>query len=214
MSLIKSKAINSALTTYHIICVSNEISASATNNFNRLHIQKRELTTVKGPDNILATGRTASNCLGETKDWRTDPDEMQRVKFLLQTLKEQLLQRREQQITRLQELVNEINSKQMPTDNTVDTRAAAHHVKLDAKSSVKTVLLNDLVGSDNGAMQSIADATAKLKEIQSNITETRRARIHKRAATEKLTADTINITNLIIPPNRKMFEGKITFPLL
>lgn len=181
---------------------------------NRLRIQKSELTTVKGPDNILASGRTAGNCLDDTKDWRTNPDEMQRVKFLLQTLKEQLLQRREQQIARLQELVNEINAKHTPTDNIVESRAAAHHVLLDAKSTVKTVLLNDLVGSDNGAKQSIADASARLKEIKSNIEETRRARIHKRAATEKLTADTINITNLIIPPNRKMFEGKISFSLM
>lgn len=208
MSILKSKIVNSTLTSYQIICVFNEPPASAKIH-PRLRIQKSDLTTVKAPENVHASGRTASKCMDNSKDWRTNPDEMQRIKFLLQTLKEQLLHRRDEQIIRLQELVNEINSKQTPTDHTLDGRAAAHHVKLGAQSSVKTIVLNRLHGSENGTKESIATATAKLKQIETNIEEMRRGRLHKRAAHDKLIADTINVTNLIIPPIQNIFEGKL-----
>lgn len=211
ISLIKSKAVNTTATLYSAVCIYNDVGLNVTGL--RLQIKRINLATVKGSNGIISSARNVTkSCEPVENDWRSNPSEMLRTKFLLQELKEQLLHRRDIYIIQIKELMQKIDtlkSNQAPLPSIISNNLkkqqtiSAHHIELDSKTSVKQInLTNTRIGREVNHLPAkqltIKMATTWLKQMQLKIDEGRNEMMNKRSADNDLETQTITVGELIM----------------
>lgn len=216
ISLVKAKAANSIATSYQTVCIYKDTIQQGL----WLQVKRNDLTVIQGAEGFISSARTVTkSCEREQKDWRSDPTEIQRMKFLLHELKEGLSHRRDTYFAQIKELLNQVKllrAEQVPnpaiTDFDLNRKRAisAQRIQLDGQSSVQKIVLTNVdgaAGDPSSAEQlSVATAIAKLKQMKSNIEGERNGALRKRSADVDLNAETINVRDLIVEdPN--VFKG-------
>lgn len=215
LSLLKLKAFNSSTITYQTICVFRQTLASDGNGFS-IRIKKNDFIVLEADANLVTSARNATNnCADRPNDWRANPTEMRRIKFLLNDLKEQLLQRRDHYVGRAKHLLAEISAKMngaqalgIANHNVV----AAQRARLTATASAKSIHINSAHGIEATSQKyaTINAATQKLKEISARIKQNRDGGHRKRSIDEDITGETVTVKNLIVP-NTNAWKGTMFY---
>lgn len=214
ISLVKSKPANSTATSYKAVCIYKDTIQQGL----WLQIKRNDLTVIQGAEGFISSARNVTKiCETDEKDWRSDPNEMRRMKFLLLELKEQLAHRRDTYFAEIKELLNQVKAltaeqARSPaiTDVDLNERRAisAQRIRLDDQSSVqKIVLAGEAAADPPSAVQlSVPTAIERLKQMISNIEGERNGALRKRSADVDLKVETINVRDLVVnDPN--VFKG-------
>lgn len=169
----------------------------------RLQLKKQNILVLKFTESLL---KAVQETKEDSLDWRTNPEEMRRIQFLLKDLKFEMVKRREKYILLMQNLLNEISSKLerlpagAPTNGDIDSDfVSVHKVIIEAaNASVKAVVLNDVehqsVNSKSPLFAQIVSMTDILKDIRSQIAANRQ----KRSVNRDLNYETVQVRNLIL----------------
>lgn len=214
LSLLKMRGQNATAVSYQAVCVSKEPLATNANGF-VIRIRKSEFSVVQDDNLLSLTAAATTKCSVDPDDWRANPEKMRRIKYLLERLKEQLVQRRDQHVARIKELLVGISSQidilkhRQKGVNQSGGFTAAQRVQLSASSTVQKIVLDAsrIQAAPQEKYSTIHTATAKLVQIATKIREDRKGDGHrKRSVDTDITGDLVTVKNLIVS-NSNTWKG-------
>lgn len=213
LSLLKLRVYNSSTVSYESICVFKEPLASSPEGFT-IRMKQSSFIVLQDDGNLVTSGRNTTNkCAENPNDWRANPAQLRRVKFLLEELKEQLLHRRDQYVVRAKQLLAEIDVKmnrikQNGSTDQIRDVIAAQGVRLSDTTVAQAIVINGVhdINVTTNNYSTIREAAQKLKEISLKMQQDRDSRLRKRSIGNDISGDTVTVKNLIVP-NTNFWKG-------